>query len=151
MTDAAAFETRVKLALYETIARTTRVPTAAELASELGAPESTVREAFAGLHRQRLLLPEPGDPGRVRMAPPFSAVPTPFPVRVRDRTYVANCVWDALGVPAALHAEGVIETRDAHTEEPLRLVVGRDGPAPERCVAHFAVPAALWWDDLIHT
>jgi len=38
------------------------------------------------------------------MAPPFSGVETAFPAEVQGRRYYANCVWDALGVPAALGA-----------------------------------------------
>jgi hypothetical protein len=33
----------------------------------------------------------------------------------------------------------------------MRLEV-RDGrPVPRACAIHFAVPAAHWWDDIVHT
>jgi hypothetical protein len=56
-----------------------------------------------------------------------------------------------LGVPAALHADGVVEASDAHTGKPIKLEVSTDGPRPEPCVGHFAVPAAHWWDDIFFT
>ena len=27
----------------------------------------------------------------------------------------------------------------------------KDSPVPEPCVIHFAVPAARWWEDILHT
>ena len=144
-------ETTVKLAIYDAIALTTRVPTAPELARSLGLAEADVLDAFASLHRKRLLVPEPGDPARIRMAPPFSGVQTTFRVRVAELVYDANCVWDAYGVAAALHRDGVVEATDGHTGDPMKLEV-RDGRAvPAVGVAHFAVPAARWWEDIIHT
>ncbi len=97
------------------------------------------------------VVPEPGDPTRIRMAPPFSGVETPFRVRVREKTYYANCAWDALGVPAALHQEATIEASDGHSGEPITLYVREGKPVPEPCAIHFAVPAALWWRDIVCT
>ena len=98
-----------------------------------------------------VLFLEP-DGETIRMAPPFSAVPTQHTVRVGNRTYFANCCWDSLGIPAALHAEADVFSRCEQTLEPVHLRVGRDGPVdPEPVVAHFAVPAAKWWADLVHT
>ncbi len=145
------FDTSVKLAIYRTIAETAAVPSAAETARQTGATPSDVVAAFARLHAKRLLVPEPDDPSRIRMAPPFSGVETPFPVQVHGRRYYANCIWDALGVAAALHADAVIPASDAFTGEPLTLEVKNDRPVPCMCVIHFAVPAARWWEDIIYT
>lgn len=146
------FDTTVKLTLYETVAATGRLPDAAGVARQLGAVEADVLAAFARLRERRLLVLEPGDPARIRMAPPFSGVPTLFRVRAGSVDYDANCVWDAYGVAAALRADADIDSQDAHTGEPLRLLV-RDGqPIPAAAVVgHFAVPAAHWWDDIIFT
>lgn len=66
-----------------------------------------VREAYAHLRAKRLLLLE-ADGEAIRMSPPFSGVPTQHRVRVGNITYYANCAWDALGIPAALHRPGEI-------------------------------------------
>lgn len=102
------FDTTVKLTIYRTIAETAAVPTAAEVAQKTGSTPAEVVAAFARLHTKRLLVPDPGDPSRIRMAHPFSGVVTPFPVQARGKRYYANCVWDALGVAAALHEDAVI-------------------------------------------
>jgi hypothetical protein len=147
----ASLLTAVKLAVYDTIATTTRAPSVSDIARKLHASPADVQAAFDELHEKRLLVPEPGDPTRIRMAPPFSGVPTSFQVTVRDKLYWAPCAWDALGIPAALHADAVIHTVDGHTGEPMTLVVRDGAPAPEPCVIHIAVPAAHWWDDIIYT
>ena len=117
----------------------------------MDAPLSEIEGTFTRLHQKRLIVPEPDDPSRIRMAPPFSGIHTPFPVKVQDKLYYANCVWDALGIPAALHQNAVIETSDAHTGEPISLEIVNAEPIPQPCVIHFAVPAARWWEDLIYT
>jgi Alkylmercury lyase len=145
------FDTTVKLHIYRTIAETTKAPSAAEVAQALSAGVSEVEAAFGRLYGRRLLVLEPGDPTRIRMAPPFSGVETPFPVEVRGRRYYANCVWDAFGVAAALHADAVIPASDGFSGEPVTLEVRDQRPVPQECVIHFAVPAARWWHDIVYT
>ena len=143
--------TAVKLKMYETIAESGRVPTAPNVAGLLNKPVAEIERAFAELAGQRLLVLELGEAGKIRMAPPFAGVETPFLVRVGEQSYYANCVWDALGVVAALRHDGVVEASDGQTGEPMRLEVRGGDPVPQECAIHFAVPAAHWWDDIIHT
>jgi hypothetical protein len=145
------FDTAVKLNIYETIAETTKAPASVEVARALKTSVEEVEAAFARLHKKRLLVPEPGNPSRIRMAPPFSGIETPFLVRVQDKSYYANCVWDALGIPAALHEDAVVEASDGYSGEPINLEVRNGKPVPQECIIHFAVPAARWWDDIIYT
>jgi DNA-binding transcriptional MocR family regulator len=147
----ADLDTDVKMKIYETLAATGRAPTSSEVASALGVSAGEVEAACTRLNARRLLVPEPGDPSRIRMAPPFSGIETPFRVQAGGTTYYANCAWDSLGIPAALHQDAVIEAEDGFSGEAIRLEI-RDGqPVPEPCVIHFAVPAARWWEDILHT
>jgi hypothetical protein len=145
------FDTAVKMNIYETIGRTTQAPTAADVAESLGTSPEEVEAAFERLHKKRLLVPEPGDPSRIRMAPPFSGVETSFRVKAQNKVYYANCAWDALGIAAALQADTIIEASDGYSGEPMKLEVRNGQPVTEECVIHFAVPAAKWWDDIIFT
>jgi len=145
------FDTAVKMTIYETIARTTQAPTSAEVAQALSTSPEAVAAALERLHQKRLLVPEPGDPSRIRMAPPFSGVETSFRVKVQDKVYYANCAWDALGIAAALQADALIEASDGYSGEPMLLEVRKGQPVPQSCVIHFAVPAAQWWDDILYT
>jgi hypothetical protein len=145
------FDTSVKLNIYETFARTTHAPTSHEVAQTLNAPIEEVQAAFDRLHQKRLLVPEPGEPSRILMAPPFSGVETPFRVIIEHKVYFANCVWDSFGIPAALHQDAIIDAVDGQTNEPIQLQIKDGQPVPNTCVAHFAVPAARWWKDIVYT
>jgi DNA-binding transcriptional MocR family regulator len=145
------FDTIVKLNIYETIAKAARMPTAEQVASATGVSLQEVEAAFERLFQKRLLVLEPGEKSRIRMAPPFSGIETPFLVKVNHLDYYANCAWDALGIAAALHQDAVIIASDAYTGEPIILEVIEGMPVQQNCVIHFAVPAAHWWDDIIYT
>jgi len=143
-------ETRIKLAVYAHFAAEGRRPTAAEVAERSGTSISNVLDAYPRLRAQRLLVLEP-DGSSIRMAPPFSGVPTPHAVTVEGVRYFANCAWDVFGIPAALHRTGEIRSRCEQSGEPLRLTVGLDGPEPSSWLFHCLVPAAKWWNDIVFT
>ena len=83
------------------------------------------------------------------MANPFSAVPTQHRVSAGGRWWFANCAWDAFGVCAALHADGLVASTCPDCGDELTVEV-RDarphGAAGLRF--HCLVPAAHWWDDI---
>ncbi len=143
--------TAVKLNIYQTIAETTQAPDVNRVAEAMALPSSDVQQAFQSLAEQRLLVLEPGDNSRIRMAPPFSGVETPMRVRVAGKLYYANCSWDALGVASALHQDADIDAHCAYSREPLPIRVRNGQVEAVECVAHFAVPAALWWQDIVYT
>ncbi|MGD2077931.1 MAG: organomercurial lyase, partial [Chloroflexota bacterium] len=143
--------TAVKMNIYQTIVDQCRAPDVNEVSQSMKLPISGVQQAFESLAEQRLLVLEPADKRRIRMAPPFSGIKTPMQVQVADKTHYANCCWDALGVAAALHQDADIFTSCAYSGQALAIQV-RDGRVqPVDCLAHFAVPAALWWQDIVYT
>ncbi|HEY6205502.1 MAG TPA: organomercurial lyase [Chthoniobacterales bacterium] len=144
-------DTKVKLAIYAVTAETGAVPDANEISRKIDIDKENVLGAFARLHAKRLLVPEPGNSARIRMAPPFSGVTTAFPVEANGKRYYANCVWDAYGIAAALHCDAISRASDGYSGEPLALEVKQGVPVLKSYVAHFAVPAAHWWDDIVFT
>ena len=144
------FDTNVRQAVYQHFARTGQAPVLAQVAAELACVEDDVRAGYARLRANRVLLLEP-DGETIRMAPPFSGVATPHTVEVGRRTYFANCAWDALGIPAALHQEAVVHSSCGQSGAPLHLPVGPGGPEPSQWLFHCQVPAARWWADLVFT
>ena len=142
-------DTELKMAIYKHVAETTRAPTVFDMARVTGVREKEVFDGFQRLAEKRVLVLD-ADGESIRMAPPFSGVPTQHRVRVGGKEYYANCAWDALGIPAALGADAEIFSRCEQSKQPLHIVVeGRPFPVP--CVIHFAVPAAQWWDDIVYT
>lgn len=145
------FTTSVRLQVIETARDTGRVPDAAEVAKLLGRPDAEVIDAFHRLADAHVYVLEPSDPHRIRMANPFSAVPTPFAVDANGRNYFGNCVWDALGILSLLGGDGSVETHCPDCREPLRLEVRGGRLTPSTGVVHFGVAARHWWDDIVHT
>jgi len=144
------FDTDVRVAVYQAFADTGNAPGHAELAARFGCSADAIRAAFARLQRNRVLLLE-ADGETIRMAPPFSSVETPHRVEASGRGYWANCAWDALGIPAALHQEAVVLSSCGQSGTPLRLRVGLEGPDPSSWLFHCQVPAARWWENLVFT
>lgn len=144
------FDTSVKLAVYHHFAATGECPSVVEIATAVNAPAGDVRESFARLRANRVLFLEP-DGETIRMAPPFSGVPTQHRVLARGREYVANCAWDALGILAALHEPGTIISECAQSHERLELAVAPNVPPASDWVFHCLVPASQWWQDLVFT
>jgi hypothetical protein len=146
--DTASIDRDVRLAIYRSVVEAGRPPTAPGLADVLGLPTDEIESSFRRLADGHVIVLAPGTP-YLWMASPFSAIPTPFEVEVGDRRYFGNCIWDALGIPACLHADARIRTFCPDCSEPLSLDV-RDGALDGRVegVIHFAVSAAHWWDDI---
>ena len=143
-------DVEVKLAVYRSFAETGRRPSPAEIAARVDSDVESVLAAYARLRAQRVLVLEP-DGASIRMAPPFSGVPTQHVVESGGVSYFANCAWDALGIPAALGAPGTVRSRCEQSGTPLELAVGRDGPQPSDWLFHCLVPASRWWDDIVFT
>src|SRR5437773_3705618 len=100
-----SFDTQTKLAIYRHFAETGQRPSLQVVAESVGSDAISVREAYVRLRTQRVLVLEP-DGVSIRMAPPFSGVPTQHAVIVDETKYFANCAWDSFGIPAALHRPG---------------------------------------------
>jgi hypothetical protein len=143
-------DTRIKLAIYRHFADAARPPTVADIARSTGASPDDIRASYARLFSQRVLVLE-SDGETIRMAPPFSGIETQHRVHAGEKQYFANCAWDALGIPAALHRPALVASRCEQSGEPLSLEVSLSGPAPSDWLFHCAVPAAKWWQDIRYT
>jgi hypothetical protein len=122
------FDTKIKLKIYEMIASSAVMPTSIDIAEELGETVEDVEASFNRLYTKRLLVLEPDKTSEIRMAPPFSGIETPFLVEVGEKSYYANCVWDAFGVAAALNTDATIRASDGYTGELLTLEIRNSKP-----------------------
>lgn len=103
-----AFDLKIRYQIYRFIAERCRVPTDQEIASLLNVAKDEVRSSFHRLHARHMIFLEPGG-DTIRMANPFSAVPTRYKVRSEKKQWWANCAWDAFGIAAAFHTDVDIE------------------------------------------
>ncbi len=143
----------VRVALYRAVVDHQRMPSVDELSASLGLGVSLVDESLERLAAAHVIVRSLD--GRVQMAMPFSGVPTAVRVTRAGKNWWANCVWDSLGIAAAIDggvAEATIETTCGDCGDAIAVSVSRGQvrPAGARLdpVAHFAVPAARWWDDI---
>jgi len=142
---------RIRNHLYASFVRDGEAASVSEAAEALDLPAADVSDAYRRLHDAHALVLQP-DGTEIRMLNPFSAVETSYRVEAGGRSWFANCAWDALGIPAALHGDGRIESACPDCAEPLELEV-RDGELVRgrELLVHFVVPARRWWDDIVFT
>jgi hypothetical protein len=143
-----ALDLDVRRHVYFSIVANGRPPAVAETALAFDRLEEDVAESYRRLHDAHALVLLPGTLD-VWMANPFCFGPTPHRVSAGGREWTGTCAWDALGIPAALHSDGRIESECACCREPLALEL-RDGDLVEgaELLVHILVPARSWWDDI---
>ena len=140
----------LRLAVYAGCRRG-RVPRIADLATELLATREQVRSGLLTLAAARHLAL--GSDGEITMAHPFTAVPLGFSVMGRDTLWWGGCAWDSFALPHLLPDQGpmlVATTCPACDRAHAWRVDDREPPAGGQ-VAHFLVPAARMWDDVVYT
>jgi hypothetical protein len=139
--------TSLRIAVYDEILNSGRIPTAVMLAQTLGASASEVQSALAALRIGKTILVHPST-GEIWMAGPFSALETAYPVVSGDRAWWANCAWDMFGVAMIASVRATIETRCADCDAPMTIVADRAAPPNDDAVVHFLLPARRWYDDI---
>ncbi len=127
-----------------------RAPSAEEVAAEVGSTAVEVLQGWRRLHDEHALVLDAGRT-EIRMANPFSAVPTAYRVRAGDRWWYANCAWDAFGICAALRGDGRIEASCPDCGHPLAVAVEDGRPDAPSLLFHCLLPARRWWDDIVFT
>lgn len=137
----------VRLYVFRQAAETTRVPQPPQIAAALHRSEPDVVGAIQQLAASKVLILAP-NAGNIWAANPFCAVPSGFRVQAGARTYWGICIWDALGICAALGADAVISTPCGDCGEPMRLEVQQGNLTRSEGIIHFAVPAHHWWDNI---
>jgi hypothetical protein len=140
----------IRAFVYRHFADTTHAPSMNETAAAFALTHEQAASAYQALHERHAFFLAPGT-HNILMANPFSAIETTFRVHANGQYYFANCAWDSLGIPAALHANADVEAVCAQSGEPIILQV-RDRQVSESDVLmHFLVPFQHWYDDLVFT
>ncbi len=141
----------IRLFIYQALAEGGPAPDADALARQFGMSPSKARNALQRLHDAHALVLRAGSRD-ILMANPLSALPTAYRVLIGETALFANCAWDALGIPAMLGADAVIEARHPLTSERLDLAVeGRRLSGASSRLVHFALPFRQWYDDIVDT
>ena len=162
--------------VYQHFADTTHPPSVDVTAAHFNISTEEATEYYTELHNRHALFLDL-ESMTVRMANPFSGIPTDFKVHANGKTYYANCAWDMLGIPAALHTDAVIEAVCTESNETVKLEIKeghvtlsgalrheeslpptsetlrsqRTLPQSDMLLVHFPVPFSHWYDDLTFT
>ncbi len=127
-----------------------QAPSASEVAAAAGITLADVEATWQRLHDAHAIVLQP-DAMELRMANPFSAIPTAYRVHAAGRSWYANCAWDAFGICAALNSDGRIETSCPECGEAIECEVRGQQPVDRQLLFHCLVPARQWWDDIVFT
>jgi hypothetical protein len=141
----------LRLAVYTSLAASGRAPGPPELAVALDTTERQVRDGLRRLAESRHVVLGPDD--EVVLAHPFATVPMGFSVMGRRTLWWGGCAWDSFALPHLLPDEPdvLVASRCPGCGTALAWVVARDAPPEGQEVAHFLVPMAAVWDDVLTT
>ena len=141
----------LRLGVYESFRDTGTGPDLASLAVQLGVSDAEVRAGLDELARGRHLVLD--GRGQIVMAHPFSAVPLGFSVMGRSTLWWGGCCWDSFALAHLLDDEPdvLVATRCPGCDRAGAWVIDRDQAPDGDWLAHFLVPAARMWDDVVHT
>jgi hypothetical protein len=151
--DAEMDDELLRLQVYRIFGWTGRARSAVELADALD-----VTSSDAGLGRlaeERHVVLDPA--GAIVMAHPFTAVPMGFSVMGDHTLWWGGCAWDSFALPQLLgdvvpgSSRVLVATTCPACGSPHAWNVDAAAPPEGDQVAHFLVPAAHIWDDVVHT
>jgi hypothetical protein len=142
-----AFARDVRLYLFAEAGNTGRVPQPPEIAAAMQRSQAEVEKALQQLAAGKVLILAPND-ANIWAANPFCAVPSPFRVEARGKTYWGICIWDALGIVAALGTDAIIRAVCGDCSVPILLEIAGGKLKRSEGIIHFAVPAHHWWDNI---
>lgn len=140
----------LRLAVYRHLAETGRAPVTAALAAVFGVDDDEVDVGLEALDDARHVVLRDG---RIVMAHPFATIPLGFSVMGRETLWWGGCAWDSFALANLLPDEGdvLVATTCPGCGAALAWVVGTEAPPDGDEVAHFLVPTARLWDDVVHT
>lgn len=141
----------LRLAVYDEFVAG-RAPSIASLVVATGGSADDVRAGLAVLHDTRhVVLAADGE--TIRMAHPFTSVPLGFSVMGARTVWFGGCAWDSFAFPQLLpdDDEVLVATTCPGCRAPHAWVVDAVAPPAGDQVAHFLVPTAHIWDDVVHT
>lgn len=136
--------------VYSHFADTTHPPSVDVTAAHFNISTEEATDYYNELHNRHAVFLDL-ESMTIRMANPFSGIPTDFKVHANGKTYYANCAWDMLGIPAALHTDSVIEAVCTESNETVQLEIKDEQITNYQLLVHFPLPFARWYDDLVFT
>ena len=128
-------------------------PVLEEIMAKFSLTRPEAFKALRAIEEDHHILLIPGTQ-RILMANPYSAVTTPFRVRIGGKQYFANCAWDTVSMHVMLQADAVVDSYCHHCGSPISLSLShgaRVSSTPREPLIFLSVPVGKWYDNLINT
>jgi hypothetical protein len=138
----------VRKYIYDIAMQRGSLPSLSETSTGFDIPLADVQAAFQRLAEGHNLVLQPEN-GEILMANPFSAVPTPFLVKLGAFNCFGNCIWDALGIAAMMKQDALIKTACGDCGIAMELSIEGGQVRGDAGIIHFALPARRWWEDIV--
>lgn len=146
-----SLDQRLRHHVYAALAQGAPAPTAAAMATTFGVSVAAARDGLERLHAARALVLD-ARTREVRMALPFSNVPTAYRVEGEGTSWNANCAWDALAIVQLLRLRDTRIVDQGGPGREGRVLDVVDGELVERDgVISSPRPAWRWWEDIVFT
>jgi len=142
-------DSRLRLFVYRYMIRSGRCPRVDEMAKSLKSSTKTILSSLSRLSDSHAFMQQ--ENGELWRVAPFSAIPTPFPVTIGDRSWFGNCIWDALGIPAMLGKDARIDASCGCCNLAMPVDIRKGKLVATRGIIHIAVPAGEWYKDVAFT
>jgi mercuric reductase len=143
----------VRKFIFDHFFETSSPPVLEEVMAKFSLSRTDAFAALKGLEADHHIILIPGTQ-RILMANPYSAVTTPFRVRIGGRGYYANCAWDTVSLHVMLQSDADVESYCHHCGQPIRLALSKGARVssdPAEPLIFLSVPVSRWYDNLINT
>lgn len=140
----------IRTFVYDHFKETTQPPSVEDTEARFSLTTDEAASAYEELNQRHAFFLKPGTHD-ILMANPFSGVETPFKVQANGKIYSANCAWDSLGIPAALHADAEIKAICSQSGASIQINIKDGKISSSDALVHFLVPFQDWYNDLVYT
>ena len=143
----------VRKFVFDYFLENSRAPVLEEIMQSFHLARSEASDILEELETAHHVIRLPGT-HRILMANPFSALDTPFAVKIGNKGYFGACAWDAVAFHIMLGRESLVNSFCHHCAEPIRIEF-RNGRAvstqPSDPLVFLSLPAAKWWENIVLT
>jgi hypothetical protein len=142
---------RVRYTIYSQLASSGAAPSASSVADAFDLTTDVVEKAYVELAAAHHIVL--GDHHNIVMAHPFATMNLGFSVMGKSTLWWGGCVWDSFAIPHLVpsDSEALVATTCQGCGSAHSWVVTTSEPPAGPQIAHFLVPMAHAWDDVVLT
>jgi len=145
---------QVRKFAYDRFRETSQPPVAEEIAKQFSLDREEAAATLQSMQAERILALVPGTV-RILMAHPFSALTTPYRVKLNSgQELFANCAYDCVAMHVMLEEDIAIRSFCTHCCDSIFIQLADkavQSAQPQDVIIYLGLPFAHWWDDIVNT